>query len=447
MTDAERTPLQTTPLLTTANDRWVDRDAAVVWHGFTQMSVYGENSPVIVESAEGRELIDVDGRRYLDAISSLWVTTLGHRVPELDQAIREQLDRVAHTTMLGNGNRATIELAEALAPRVPVSEPHFLFASDGAAAVEQALKIAFQYWTNQGIGGRTRYLALGDAYHGDTVGSISVGAGGFGTTVFDPLRFTVMRTPGYADPDWAIRACALVEAHAHELAAVVIEPLVQGANGMYVTDPGSVEQVGNACREHGVLLIADEVATGFGRTGTLFASEQCRIRPDLLCIGKGLTGGYLPMAATVASRGVYQAFLGPDLSERTFYHGHSYSGNALGAAVARRHLELMDEWDVLDNVRRRAAQLGALLESFATERRDVVGAVRRRGLMTGIELAPPGDGLRWGRLVCAAAVRRGVLLRPLGDVVVLMPMLTSTEAEIERIVAVLAEAVDEVCRT
>ena len=431
--------------LTTAHDRWVDRDAAVVWHGFTQMATYAENRPVIVESAEGRELIDVDGTRYLDAISSLWVTTLGHRVPELDAAAREQLDRVAHTTMLGNGNRITIELAEALAPRVPMSEPHFLFASDGAAAVEQAIKIAFQYWTNQGIDSRTRYLALGGAYHGDTIGSISIGAGGFGTDVFDPLRFSVLRAPGYDDPGWADTTVAMIKAHAHELAAVVIEPLVQGAAGMWITDPESVERIGDACREHDVLLIADEVATGFGRTGTLFASEQCRIRPDIMCIGKGLTGGYLAMAATVASRRVFDAFLGPDLSEMTLYHGHSFSGNALAAAVALRHLELFEELEVLANVRERTSQLRQRLAKLA-ESTDAIGIVRQRGLMVGVELAPPADDLRWGRRVCAAAVNRGVLLRPLGDVVVIMPILTSTAEEIDRIVDVLADAIEEVSR-
>ncbi len=430
--------------LTSAHDRWVDRDAAVVWHGFTQMSTYAANRPVIVERAEGHELVDVDGRRYLDAISSLWVTTIGHHVPELDDAVREQLELVAHSTLLGNGNTAAIVLAEALAPRVPVSEPHFLFASDGAAAVEQALKIAFQYWTNQGITDRTRYLALGGAYHGDTIGSISVGAGGFGTDVFDPLRFGVLRAPGYDDPGWADTAVAMIRAHAAELAAVVLEPLVQGAAGMWVTDPASVERVGDACREHDVLLIADEVATGFGRTGTLFASEQCRIRPDLLVIGKGLTGGYLPMAATVASRRVHDAFLGEDLGITTLYHGHSFSGNALAAAVARRHLELLDELDVLVNVRARGEQLGAALDERLAGRPAVL-EVRRRGLMTGVELDPPTEGLRWGRRVCAAAVERGVLLRPLGDVIVLMPLLTSTPDEIDRIVDVLGAAIDEVC--
>ncbi|MGZ4682899.1 MAG: aminotransferase class III-fold pyridoxal phosphate-dependent enzyme, partial [Acidimicrobiales bacterium] len=236
------------------HDQWVARDAAVVWHGFTQMSTYADNAPIIVERAEGRELIDVDGRRYLDAISSLWVTTLGHHVLELDAAAREQLERVSHSTLLGNGNVAPILLAEALAPRVPVDDPHFLFASDGAAAVEQALKIAFQFWSNQGIEGRTRYLALGGAYHGDTIGAISLGAGGFGTDVFDPLRFSALRAPGYDDADWAEAAVGLIDRHADELAAVVLEPLVQGAAGIEVTDPRSVRRVVQAAQALDILV-------------------------------------------------------------------------------------------------------------------------------------------------------------------------------------------------
>jgi adenosylmethionine-8-amino-7-oxononanoate aminotransferase len=418
--------------------RWVDRDASVVWHGFTQMSTYAENAPVIVEAGEGRELIDVDGNRYLDAISSLWVTTLGHRVPELDQAVRDQLDRIAHSTMLGNGNRAVIELAEALAAVVPVDGPHFLFAADGATAVEQALKVAFQHWVNRGVEGRTTFLALGGAYHGDTVGALSVGDGGFGTDLFDPLRFPVRRAPSVP------AATDLVLQEGHRLAAVIIEPLVQGAAGMLLQDPAAVADLAAACREAGTLLICDEVATGFGRTGALFASERCGIRPDLLVLGKGITGGYLPLSATVASDEVFASFLGPDLSEKTLYHGHSYGGNALAAAVALRHLQLVQEWDVLANVRARSDQLRALLAERVAGH-PAVKEVRLEGLMGGVELAPPADGLRWGRRVCAAAVRRGVLLRPLGDVVVLMPMLTSTAEEIERIVDVLATALDEVC--
>ena len=422
---------------------WVERDAAVVWHGFTQMSAYATNRPVIVERAEGRELIDVDGNRYLDAISSLWVTTLGHHLPELVEAVREQLDRVAHSTMLGNGNRMTIEFAEALAPRLPVDRPRLLFASDGAAAVEQALKIAFQYWTNQGVDGRTKYLAFGGAYHGDTLGSLSVGDGGFGTDVFDPLRFPVLRAPSLGQPGAVDAAVALIAAHAHELAAVVLEPLVQGAAGMALIPAAAVAAVGRAAADHDVLVIHDEVATGFGRTGTLFATEQCDTRPDLLVIGKGITGGYLPLAATAASEKVWSAFLGPDLSDKTLYHGHSYSGNALACAVALRHLALIDEWEVLDNVVARSAQLGAALDAQLAPL-AAVAEVRQCGLMAGVELRPPAEGLRWGRRVSAGCVDRGVLIRPLGDVIVIMPPLTTTAAEVTRIIDTIEAAVTEV---
>ena len=298
----------------------------MVWHGFTQMAAYEANAPLVIDRAEGRELIDADGRRYLDAISSLWVNTLGHCVPELDAALAAQAGKVAHSTMLGNGNTVVVELAEALAPVVPVDDPHFLFAADGAVAVEQALKVAFQYWVNRGVTGRTAFLALGDAYHGDTIGSLSLGDGGVFSAVFQPLCFPVVRTPGYADPGWADKACAAIEAHAGELAAVVIEPLVQGASGMLCASASDVRRIGEACRQAGTLLICDEVATGFGRTGTLFASEQCGLRPDLMCVGKGITGGYLAMSATVASGEVFGAFLGADLGPETFYHGHSYGG-------------------------------------------------------------------------------------------------------------------------
>ncbi len=417
-------------------------DAAVVWHGFTQMEAFPDNAPVIVDRAEGRELVDVHGNRYFDAISSLWVTTLGHRVPELDAAVTEQLGRVAHATLLGNGSRASIEFAEALAGVVPVDDPHVLFGSDGAVAVEQALKVAFQYWVNGGEPGHDRFVALGGAYHGDTVGALSLGDGGFGTTLFDPLRFPVVRTPGYASPDWADKLIGCVESEARSLAAVVLEPIVQGASGMLVADGEDLARVGEACRELGVLLVCDEVATGFGRTGRLFASEWAGpdFRPDLLCLGKGITGGYLPLSATVCSGRVFDAFAGADLGEATFYHGHSYGGNALACAVALRHLRLLDEWDVLDQVTAVASRLGERLDADVAPLAGV-GAVRRRGLMCGVELAPPPGASRWGRRVCAAAVSRGVLLRPLGDVVVVMPPLTTTADEIDRVVDVLADSI------
>ena len=425
-----------------SNDEWAARDAAVVWHGFTQMDAYAENSPIVVDRTDGRYVIDTDGNRYLDAISSLWVTTLGHRVPELDDALIAQLHRGAHTTMLGNGNTVVVELSEALARVVPVDDPHFLYASDGASAVEQALKIAFQYWVNRGIAGRTTFLGFGGAYHGDTIGALSLGGGGFGTSIFDPLRFPVLRAPEFADPSCFDVAYALIADHAHELAAVIVEPLVQGAAGMQLCDPEDLTRLARACADHDVLLICDEIATGFGRTGTLFACEIAGVRPDLLCLGKGMTAGYLPMSATAASGRVFEAFLGPDLSEKTLYHGHSYSGNALGAAVALRHLELIEAWDVLANVRDRSQELRDLLDDRIAPLSQV-RETRLRGLMGGVELAPPRDGLRWGRRASAAATARGVLLRPIGDTVILMPPLTITSEELHTTVRALHDSIAE----
>jgi adenosylmethionine-8-amino-7-oxononanoate aminotransferase len=412
---------------------WVERDAAVVWHGFTQMASWAENAPVIVERGEGRELIDVDGRRYLDAISSLWLTTLGHRVPELDRALVEQVGRIAHSTMLGNGNRVVVELAEALARVVPVERPHVLFACDGASAVEQALRIAFQYWANLGVRGRTSYLGFGGAYHGDTIGALSVGDDAFNGALLAPLRFPVRRAPGFDRPDCVKVAAELVRAHAGELAAVVVEPLVQGAAGVLTAPAEEFTQHGEACQE---------VATGFGRTGALFASQRCGLRPDLLVLGKGLTGGYLPMSATVAAEHVYRAFLGEDLGPRTLYHGHSYAGNALAAAVALEHLELLRRWDVVAGVAERSAELRGLLQERVVPL-PAVREVRLEGLMGGVDLEAGGRELV-GRRVCAAAVRRGVLLRPLGDTIVLLPPLTITSAELDRLVSVLRAAVVEV---
>lgn len=424
-------------------DDWIRRDAAVVWHGFTQMSTFAGSEPIIVARSEGHDLIDVDGNHYLDAISSLWVNTLGHCIPELDDAIRQQLALGAHSTMLGNGNRVVVELSEALARVVPVDDPHFLYASDGASAVEQALKIAFQHWVNLGTPRQT-FLAFGGAYHGDTMGALSVGDDGFGADVFDPLRFPVLRAPAFSDPNCFGTAVELIARHAPDLAAVIVEPLVQGAAGMQLADRDGLGRLGAACAEHDVLLICDEVATGFGRTGTLFASEQAGLRPDLLCLGKAMTAGYLAMSATVATDRVFRSFLGDDLGERTLYHGHSYGGNALAAAVALRHLELLEAWNVLANVRERSDELRLLLHDRVASK-PAVREVRLEGLMGGVELAPPAVGLRWGRQVSAAAVKRGVLLRPIGDTVVLMPPLTITSPEIHRIVTALSDSIDEVC--
>ncbi len=428
----------------TSTDAWIERDANVVWHGFTQMQTFAENRPLIVADSDGHYLIDSDGRRYFDAVSSLWVTTLGHRVPELDDAIIQQLGRGAHSTMLGNGNQIVVELSEALAKVVPVDTAHFLYASDGASAVEQALKMAFQYWVNCGIGGHTKFLAFRGAYHGDTIGALSVGDDGFGADIFNALRFPVLRAPAFNDPNCFDTAIAMIEQHAQELAAVIIEPSVQAASGMQLCDLDGLRRFGAACKQHNVLLICDEIATGFGRTGDLFASTTCGLQPDLLCLGKGLTAGYLAMSVTAASDEIFRAFLGPDLGDKTFYHGHSFGGNALAAAVALRHLELIDAWDVLANVRERSAEMEQLLHD-RLDAKPAVKEIRLRGVMGGVELAPPQPGLRWGRKVAAAALDHGVFLRPIGDTVILMPPCTITSQQVHDVVHALAASIDAAC--
>ena len=370
------------------------RDAAVVWHGFTQMAAYPDNAPVTVERAEGRELIDVHGHRYFDAISSLWVTTLGHHVPELDAAVVDQLGKVAHATLLGQrepGRRGVRRGPGRGGPGRRRPRALRLRRCGGRrAGAQDRLPVLGQPGASPAD---RRFLALGDAYHGDTVGALSLGDGGFGTTVFDPLRFPVVRTPGYASaglgrprrwpasrptptrwPPWSSsRWC-------------------RGRRASWWPSPRTWPSWARPVAPHGVLLICDEVATGFGRTGRLFASEWAGpgFRPDLLCLGKGITGGYLPLSATVASGPVFEAFDGADLGRATFYHGHSYGGNALACAVALRHLQLLDEWDVLANVAGRRGTAG-----HAASTTTVVGPTRAwrarpaAGLMVGVELAPP----------------------------------------------------------
>ncbi len=420
--------------------QWVARDEEVVWHGFTQMATFAANSPLVVHRGEGRYVFDTEDRRYLDAISSLWVVTLGHCVPELNDALTRQASRIAHSTLLGNGCDATVLLAEALAEVVPVDRPRFLFASDGASAVEQALKIAYQSWRNRGVTGRTLFAALEGAYHGDTFGALSVGDSGFYSEAFAPLKFPVVRGRNYSD------LARVVSENADRLAGVIVEPLVQAAAGMACHESSGLLEVAAACRAASVPLIVDEVATGFGRTGSLFACNEAGVRPDIACLGKAMTGGYLPMSATAVTSSLADTFLGPDLSAQTLYHGHSFSGNALCAAVALRHLDLLSEWNVLANVKERSVQLAEGLDRIARGR-PVVSEVRSKGLFAAVELdtAAVGDPLL-ARKVCSRAVEHGVVLRSIGPAVTTVPMLTSTYDEIDRIVWTIAECIDEVGR-
>lgn len=417
-------------------------DREIVWHAFTQMAEY---EPLLIERAEGCTLIDVQGNRYLDGVSSLWCNVHGHRHPKIDAAIRDQLDRVAHVTSLGLSNPTTVRLAKKLVDISPQGLNHVFFSDSGASAVEVALKLAFQYWRQceNPQPQRTKYLAFDAAYHGDTLGSVSVGGVARFHAMFQPLLFEVVRLPapvGQASslPEHLARLDAALEQHAGELAAVVIEPLVQCAAGMLMHPPGYLRGVRELTRKHNVLLIADEVAVGMGRTGTMFACEQEGVSPDLLCLAKGLTGGYLPVAATLATSEIWQAFLGRYDESRSFFHGHTYGGNPLGCAAALATLEVFEEERTLEALTPKIARLGEHLQRIA--QLPHVGGVRQRGLIAGIDLVrdkASGELFPWqekrGLEVCRHALREGVWLRPLGSTLVIMPPLAISLDELDRI--------------
>jgi adenosylmethionine-8-amino-7-oxononanoate aminotransferase len=425
-------------------------DKTHVWHAFTQMAEY---EPLLIERARGCTLIDVEGREYLDGVSSLWCNVHGHRHPRIDAAIREQLDQVAHVTLLGMAHPATVKLARRLVELAPAGLCHVFFSDDGATAVEVALKMAFQYWrqAQRPQPARTKYLAWDDAYHGDTLGSVSVGGVARFHELFRPLLFDVVRLPApdcYRLPPGVTRdtACrfyldqlaAALAQHGPELAAVVIEPLVQAAAGIITHPPGFLRGVRELTREHNVLLIADEVAVGMGRTGTMFACQQEGVVPDFLCLAKGLTGGYLPLAATLTTDEIYAAFLGRYEESKTFFHGHTYGGNPLGAAAALATLDVFEEEQTLNHLQPKIARLAEHLARLADH--PHVGDVRQRGLMAGIELVrdratkePFPWAERRGIRVCEHALREGVWLRPLGNVVVILPPLAIALDELDRI--------------
>jgi adenosylmethionine-8-amino-7-oxononanoate aminotransferase len=450
--------------MTTPNraDTLIAKDKRFVWHPFTQMRDWLEDEPLVIERAEGNHLIDVHGRRYFDGVSSLWVTVHGHHRVEIDAAIRAQLDRVAHSTLLGLSNVPAIELAERLVSVAPHGLGKVFYSDNGSTAVEVALKIAYQYWCHRGRPEKKRFVALSQAYHGDTIGSVSVGGIDLFHRLFSGLLFEAYRVPTpywyrcaeAPDPvscrDLCLAALArTLESHAGEIAAFVLEPLVQGAAGMLVQPHGYLKEAAELCRQHGVLLICDEVATGFGRTGTLFACSQEDVTPDLLCVAKGITGGYLPLAATLATDTIYEAFLGSHAEQKTFFHGHTYTGNPLACAAALASLELFERDNVLADLAPKIAQLSTLLEERIAPLAHV-GQIRQRGFMVGIELVqeraskaeyPYQSAI--GARVCRAVRRHGVILRPLGSVIVLMPPLSTTPAELTALVEATRAAILE----
>lgn len=416
---------------------WAERDARVTWHPFTQMQAWRDSPPLVIDRAEGAWLIDVDGKRYLDGVASLWCNVHGHRHPRLDAALRAQLDRVAHSTFLGLSHPPAIELAERLVEVAPRGLERVFYSDSGSAAVEIALKLAFQYQQLTGAPKRRRFLHLTDGYHGDTLGAVGVGGIEVFHRIFGPIVVAghAIRPP-YRGPG-VDEVAALADAldaldralaeRGDEFAAVVVEPLIQGAAGMRTHVPGYLAELVQRCRSRGLLVIVDEVATGFGRTGRMFACEHEDVRPDLLCVAKGLSGGYLPLAATLSTARVYEAFLGDTVEGRHFFHGHTFTANPLACAVAIASLELLRD-ETLARVETLASALGRAADRLRAM--PEVLEVRQVGAMVGIELRPGETPLRGAR-TCRAARELGVVLRPLGDVIVWMPPLSLTLDELE----------------
>jgi adenosylmethionine---8-amino-7-oxononanoate aminotransferase len=414
-----------------------DLDHRHLWHPFTQQGEWCDAEPIVIERGEGTELVDAEGRRYIDGVSSLWCNVHGHRHPLIDEAVREQLDRVAHSTMLGLTHPGAAELAARLVELAPPGLSRVFYSESGSTAVEIALKMAFQYWQQRGgqHRRRTSFISLTDGYHGDTLGSVSVGGIDLFHGAYGPLLFDCHRVDG-GDAE---RLERVLDLYSEEVAAVIVEPLVQGAAGIRVQPPGFLRQVRRLTAAHGVLVIADEVATGFGRTGTMFACEQERVAPDFLCLGKGLTGGYLPLAATLTTERVYEGFLGAHEDYRTFFHGHTFTGNPLGCAAALASLEVFRLEQTLLRLQPKMRLLAELLREVAAM--PEVAEVRGRGFMAGIDLGEHDPSLRLGHRVTVEARERGAIVRPLGDTVVLMPPLAISKADLRRLVAIVAASI------
>ena len=436
-----------------------------VWYPFTQMQEFMVHSPLPIASAQGCWLEDVNGRRYLDGVSSLWANVHGHQHPVINRAIAEQMGRVAHSTMLGLSHPGGIELARQLVELTPETLTRVFYSDSGATAVEIALKMAYQYWQLKGETQRYKFLKLSEAYHGDTIGAVSLGGMDLFHERFDRLLFDTVKVPAphlYRHPfpeateeevveRYIAMSIELVEQHAEQACGLIVEPIIQGAAGMIVHPDGYLKHLRELTHKHNILLIADEVAVGFGRTGRMFASEWEDVSPDLLCLGKGITGGYLPLAATLATEDVFSAFLGDFADLKTFFHGHTYTGNPLACAAALASLKVFKEEKTLD-----ASVFGPKTQRYSEgmkrlEQLEHVGSVRYRGLMGGVELVlnrettePYPFDMRMGYRVIMEARQHGVMLRPLGDVIVLMPPLAVSLDELDILFEVTEKAIRKV---
>lgn len=439
-------------------------DKKFIWHPFTQMKDWEKDTPVIIEGGKGSVLTDIHGKKYIDGVSSLWVTVHGHRKKEIDQAVAKQLGKIAHSTLLGLSNVPAILLAEKLVAIAPAGLTKVFYSDSGSTAVEIALKIAFQYWQQKGPAHqrKTGFISLSGAYHGDTLGSVSVGGIDLFQAIYRPLLFQTRKIDsphcyrcayGLTWPECQ-KTCLMhaertIEKYASVTAALILEPLVQGAAGMLIQPTGYVKRIRELCTKNNILMIADEVATGFGRTGKMFACEHEQVTPDILCAAKGITGGYLPLAATLTTEEIYRGFLGEPQEFRTFFHGHTYTGNPLACAAAIASIKLFKKEKTLARLQPKIAYLKKELARFSELKH--VGSIRQKGFMVGIELVkdramktpyPPVDKIGAG--IVLECRNRGLIIRPLGDVLVLMPPLSISIREIKQLLQIVFTAIQVV---
>ena len=439
-------------------------DKKYVWHPFTQMRGYCQDKPLIIAEAQGCRLIDTEGNSYLDGVSSLWTNVHGHRKEKLDRALIDQAGRIAHSTLLGLANIPSILLAKKLVDIAPPGLTKVFYSDSGSTSVEIALKMAFQYHQQAADGsrGKTKYICFNNAYHGDTIGSVSVGGIDLFHSVYHELLFPAYKVEapycyrcplGLEHPACNLKCLGemeqVMEERKDEIAALIIEPLVQGAGGILVHPEGYLRRVRELCTKHDIFMICDEVAVGFGKTGKMFACEHEGVSPDIMALAKGIAGGYLPLAATLTSERVYEGFLGEFAEFKTFFHGHTFTGNPLACAVAIASLEVFEEEKTLEALQEKIDLLTRRLEEFKTL--EHVGEVRQRGVMIGIELVadkatkamyPPEQ--RMGHRVILEARKRSVIIRPLGDVVVLMPPLAISLEEIDQLCDVVYDSIKQV---
>lgn len=414
-------------------------DLDYVWHPFTQMKEYGEDEPLVIEGSDGVYLIDSEGKRYIDGVSSLWVNIHGHKVKKIDAAIKKQIDKISHSTLLGVTNPPASILAKKLIDIAPKGLKKVFYSGDGASAVEVALKMAFQYWLLKDKPGKHKFVCLKDGYHGDTLGAVSVGGIDLFHSTYKPLLFKSFQISSYDSSDETIKELEdLLSRKSDEIAALIIEPYVQTAGGIKVARKGYLIDVRRICDKYNILLLVDEVATGFGRTGEMFACNHDGITPDILILGKGLTSGYLPLSATITTQDIFDTFLGDYDELKTFFHGHSYSGNPLSCATAIANLEIFDEEKTISTIKASIRILDDQLKEFKGLKH--VSDIRSKGLMAGIDLQkdpkkniPYQLNERIGKKVCDMARYEGVLIRPLGDTIVIMPPVSIKEKELKKL--------------